>query len=585
MFKSIRLRLVLMFVLMVVSVIVLVGTFFRMSISSYYINELSEKTHSSAASELSERITALANSGAGTEEISAVIETYSSRLGVDMFRTVYLLEGTSANPIFHTSTASVDRIEKTPNIIKALSGETGESLSDEQSYMDWAKPIMSGSDVKYVLYLKDTKDELNEIVGSMLRIILQSMLFGLGISFILGYFMSKTISSPIISLTHSAEQLATGDFSSKINVDADDEIGRLARTFNDMASRIKDNVTTIEEEKNKMTAILMYMTDGVMAFDAKGELIHINRAALKIIGKHSSDIFTFAEFFEKIGADISMSEISFRKNQTVTRDVTIHGKHIQLFFATSGSQKDTMSAIIVMLRDVTEQMRLEMSRREFVSNVSHELRTPITTIKTYSETLLESPDIPPEMQENFLGVMHSEADRMARLVSDLLELSKLDHDPQNMQKDHFDLRALLEDVVKKLAHSAKSRNQELSLSFANTMKPFFGNRDRIEQVIINIISNAIKYTPDGGEIKVSAGNIYNSFYIKVKDTGVGIPKEDLKHIFERFYRVDKARSRQSGGTGLGLAIAKEIVEAHEGEIKIESAYGEGTLVTIKFPMK
>lgn len=585
MFKSIRLRLVLMFVLMVVSVIVLVGTFFRMSISSYYINEFSEKTHSSAASELSERITTLAKSGAGTDEISAVIETYSSRLGVDMFRTIYLLEGTSADTLFHTSTASVDRIEKTPNIIKALSGENGENLSDEQSYMDWAKPIMSGSDVKYILYLKDTKDELNEIVGSMLRIILQSMLFGLGISFILGYFMSKTISSPIISLTHSAEQLATGDFSSKINVDADDEIGRLARTFNDMALRIKDNVATIEEEKNKMTAILMYMTDGVMAFDAKGELIHINRAALKIIGKHSSDKFTFGEFFEKIGADISMSEISFRKNQTITRDVTIHGKHIQLFFATSGSQKDTMSAIIVMLRDVTEQMRLEMSRREFVSNVSHELRTPITTIKTYSETLLESPDIPPEMQENFLGVMHSEADRMARLVSDLLELSKLDHNPQNMQKDHFDLRALLEDVVKKLGHSAASRNQELSLSFANTMKPFFGNRDRIEQVVINIISNAIKYTPDGGEIKVSAGNIYNSFYIKVKDTGVGIPKEDLKHIFERFYRVDKARSRQSGGTGLGLAIAKEIVEAHEGEIKIESTYGEGTLVTVKFPMK
>lgn len=585
MFKSIRLRLVLMFVLMVVSVIVLVGTFFRMSISSYYINEFSEKTHSSSASELSERITALAASGAESDEIFSVIETYSSRLGVDMFRTVYLLEGTSGNTLFHTSTASVDKIEKTPNIISALSGATGESLSEEQTYMDWAKPIMAGSEVKYILYLKDTKDELNEIVGSMLRIILQSMLFGLGISFLLGYFMSKTISSPIISLTHSAEQLATGDFSSKINFDADDEIGRLARTFNDMASRIKDNVATIEEEKNKMTAILMYMTDGVMAFDAKGNLIHINRAALRIIGKHAGDNITFGEFFDKIGADISLSEISFRKNQTITRDVVVHGKHIQLFFATSGGQKDTMSAIIVMLRDVTEQMRLEMSRREFVSNVSHELRTPITTIKTYSETLLESPDIPPEMQENFLNVMHSEADRMARLVSDLLELSKLDYDPQNMQKEHFDLRALLEDVVKKLGHTTSSRNQQLSLSFANSMKPFLGNRDRIEQVVTNIISNAIKYTPDGGEIKVSAGNIYNSFYIKVKDTGIGIPKEDLKHIFERFYRVDKARSRQSGGTGLGLAIAKEIVEAHEGEIKIESTYGEGTLVTIKFPMK
>ncbi len=585
MFKSVRLKIVLMFVLMVVSVIVMVGTFFRMSISSYYTNEFSQKITSPAAAELSERIASLAESGAAQEEISSVIETYSSRLGVDMFRTVYLLDGVSAQTVYNTNTASIATLEKTPNIIAALSGTEGKTISNEQEYMDWAKPIISGEDVKYILYVKDTKEELDEIVGSMLRIILQAMLFGLAISFILGYFMSKTITSPIISLTRSAERLASGDFSSKINSDADDEIGQLSRTFNDMAMRIKDNVATIEEEKNKMTAILMYMTDGVMAFDSKGTLIHINRAALRMIGKHSADNITFGEFFEKLGVNISLSEISFKKNETISRDIMLSGKHIQLFFATSGSKKDVMSAIIVMLRDVTEQMRLEMSRREFVSNVSHELRTPITTIKTYSETLIESEDIPPEMQKNFLGVMHSEADRMARLVSDLLDLSKLDYNPQDMQKEHFDLRALLEDVVKKLGLEASARGQDLSLSFANTMKPFLGNRDRIEQVVTNIISNAIKYTPDDGEIKVSAGNIYDSFYIKVKDSGVGIPKEDLQHVFERFYRVDKARSRQSGGTGLGLAIAKEIVEAHGGEIKLESEYGKGTLVTIKFPMK
>ncbi|MBR6523810.1 MAG: HAMP domain-containing protein [Clostridia bacterium] len=585
MFKSVRLKIVLMFVLMVVSVIVMVGTFFRMSISSYYTNEFSQKITSQAAAELSDRITDLAISGAPHDEIASVIETYSSRLGVDMFRTVYILDGISAQTIYHTNTASIATLEKTPNIIAALSGSEGKTLTDEQSYMDWAKPVMTGDEVAYILYVKDTKEELDEIVGSMLKIILQAMLFGLGISLLLGYFMSKTITSPIISLTRSAERLAAGDFSQKINSEADDEIGQLSRTFNEMATRIKDNVTTIEEEKNKMTAILMHMTDGVMAFDSAGKLIHINRAAIRIIGKHNAENVTFGEFFEKIGADISLSEISFRKNETITRDIDIGGKHIQLFFATSGSKKDSMSAIIVMLRDVTEQMKLEMSRREFVSNVSHELRTPITTIKTYAETLLESEDIPPEMEKNFLGVMHSEADRMARLVSDLLDLSKLDYNPNDMQKEHFDLKALLEDVVKKLGLEATARNQDLSLSFANTMKPIFGNRDRIEQVITNIISNAIKYTPDGGEIKVSAGNIYSSFYIKVKDSGVGIPKEDLQHIFERFYRVDKARSRQSGGTGLGLAIAKEIVEAHGGQIKIESEFGEGTLVTVKFPVK
>ncbi|MBR5587035.1 MAG: ATP-binding protein, partial [Clostridia bacterium] len=212
------------------------------------------------------------------------------------------------------------------------------------------------------------------------------------------------------------------------------------------------------------------------------------------------------------------------------------------------------------------------------------LRTPITTIKTYAETLMESRDIPPEMQENFLNVMQSEADRMARLVSDLLELSRLDYDAQAMQKEYFDLQALLEDIVRKIEHSAREKHQQLTLSFANSMEPFYANRDRIEQVVTNIITNAIKYTPEKGEIKVSAGNIYDSFYIKVKDTGEGIPKEDLAHVFERFYRVDKARSRQSGGTGRGLAIAKEIIEAHGGEIKLESEVGKGTLVTVKFPV-
>jgi len=563
----------------------MVGTFFRMSISSYYSNEFSQKISSAAAAELSERITQLVAEGLGPDRIAPIIETYSSRLGVDIFRSAYLLDGISAQTLYNTNAASVATLEKTPNIIAALSGEEGNSISAEQEYMDWARPIMSGDEVRYILYLKDTKGELDEIVGSMLKIILQAMLFGLGISFLLGYFMSKTITSPIISLTRSAERLAAGDFSGSVISEADDEIGQLSRTFNEMATRIKDNVTTIEEEKNKMTAILMYMTDGVMAFDAKGDLIHINRAAIKIIGKTPYENITFGEFFDKIGADISLSEISFRKNETITRDIMIGNKHIQLFFATSGSRKDAMSAIIVMLRDVTEQKRLERSRREFVSNVSHELRTPITTMKTYSETLLESDDIPPEMQKSFLSVMQSEADRMARLVSDLLDLSKLDYNPQDMQKEHFDLRSLLEEVVKKLGLEASSRGLDLSLSFANALYPLYGNRDRIEQVLINILSNAIKYTPDGGEIRVSAGNIYDSIYIKVKDSGVGIPKEDLHHVFERFYRVDKARSRESGGTGLGLAIAKEIVEAHGGEIKIESEYGKGTLVTIKFPVK
>ncbi len=585
MFKSVRLKLVLMFVLMVVSVIIMVGTFFRISISSYYTNEFSVKMNSDSATELTQKLGTLAAGNAGVSELSSVIETYSSRLGVDMFRTVYLLDGENAEVLYRTNTASIDQVEKTPNIISAMSGSVGGKVSDEQAFLDYARPVSVDGETEYILYVKDTKEEVGEIIGSMLKIILQALIFGLIISFILGYFMSNTITAPIISLTRSAEKLAKGEFDGSISADSDDEIGQLATTFNEMAGRIKDNLATIEEEKNKITAILMYMTDGVMAFDPQGKIIHINRAALKMIGRKSADNIWFDMFFADIGADISLSEISFRKQETIHRDVVLGGKHIQLVFATSGGKKDALSAIIVVLRDTTEQMKLEMSRREFVSNVSHELRTPITTIKTYSETLLESEDISPETRKSFLEVTLNEADRMARLVTDLLELSKLDYNSQIMQKDYFDLRALIEDIVKKLDMEARSRKHLLTLSFANELAPFLGNRDRIEQVVTNIITNAMKYTPDGGDIKVSAGSLYGNLYIKVKDNGVGIPKDDLKHIFERFYRVNKARTRDSGGTGLGLAIAKEIVNAHGGEIKIESEYGKGTLVTIKLPLK
>ena len=236
------------------------------------------------------------------------------------------------------------------------------------------------------------------------------------------------------------------------------------------------------------------------------------------------------------------------------------------------------------MRDVTKLHKLELSRREFVSNVSHELRTPITTIKSYTETILDSEDMPMETARSFLEVVRSEADRMTRLVFDLLELSRLDYDNSSMPKEKFDLKQLLENIVSKLAFEADSHEHKLSLAFAGKMDLFFGNCDRIEQVITNIIVNAVKYTPNGGEIKVSAGQIYGNFYVKVKDNGIGIPEEDLPHVFDRFYRVDKARSRSSGGTGLGLAIAKEIVNAHNGDIKITSEKGKGTEVTLRFPV-
>lgn len=579
MFKSIKWKLVAMFMLMVAAVIILVGTIFRISLSDFYLDEFSDKVTVAFSGEFYENVVSETEKG---NDLAPVLDAYSGRIGIDLYRNMYLLDGKTGKILYRTD-SSVKDIEKTPNIISALSGVTGDTLNEQLTYMDYAKPVIVNGKVKYVIYVKDTKEELTQIISTVLSIILRALLVGLLISLIIGYFMSETITSPIISLKSKAERMAAGDFGTRIESKAEDEIGDLTEAFNNMAAKINENLNTISAEKTKLETILKFMTDGVISFDEGGAITHINPAAKSYLGIDESGT-DFDEYFEKIGADISMSEIIVKKGETIEREITVNDRQLQAFFTSIAPNESVVSAVIVVVRDVTKLHKLELSRREFVSNVSHELRTPITTIKSYTETILDSEDMPMETARSFLEVVCSEADRMTRLVFDLLELSRLDYDNSSMPKEKFDLKLLLENIVSKLAFEADSHEHKLSLAFAGKMDLFFGNRDRIEQVITNIIVNAVKYTPNGGDIKVSAGQIYGNFYVKVKDNGIGIPEEDLPHVFDRFYRVDKARSRSSGGTGLGLAIAKEIVNAHNGDIKITSEKGKGTEVTLRFPV-
>jgi len=242
--------------------------------------------------------------------------------------------------------------------------------------------------------------------------------------------------------------------------------------------------------------------------------------------------------------------------------------------------------VLVVLRDNTNQEKLELSRREFVSDVSHELRTPLTTVKSYAETLLDNPVDDVDLQRRFLSVIIKEADRMTRIVKDLLTLSRLDESQDEIKtSEEIDLQTLLEGVAEKMYITAKKKNQMIEYKMLTKVPPFFGDYDKIEQLVINIVSNAIKYTPEGGKIDIVSGMMINDAFIKVVDNGIGIPKENIPRLFERFYRVDKARSRDTGGTGLGLAIAKQIVDNFGGTITINSDKQEGTEVVITIPVK
>ena len=395
----------------------------------------------------------------------------------------------------------------------------------------------------------------------------------------------KKITVPIINLTKRAEKLAAGEFDVIEVSKENDEIGRLSNSFGFMSQELKKTIMEVNEEKTKVETILLNMTDGLLAFDLSGNLILINPEAEKFLEGENTKNLTFDGFFKKNNANITLGDLIYIKNEnSLEREIQYNERYLKLNFATI-EKDDKISGVLVVMRDITNQEKLEIARREFVSDVSHELRTPLTTVKSYAETLMDDSMTDRDLQNRFLSVIIKEADRMTRIVKDLLTLSKLDEaQTDTIEPDDIDLQVLLDGVVEKMYITAKKKGQTITYKPLNPVPIFKSNRDKLEQVVINIVSNAIKYTGDGGNIDVVSGKLYNDAFIKVIDNGIGIPKENLPRLYERFYRVDKARSRDTGGTGLGLAISKQIIESLGGSITINSDFGKVTEVILTFPI-
>ena len=321
---------------------------------------------------------------------------------------------------------------------------------------------------------------------------------------------------------------------------------------------------------------------GGIAFSVSGALIHCNPAASQMLARGLDSTTTFDELF---GQEAELDTLlTLRRPQYLELQKTAGDRELELFMAPFSSDQ-TQGGVLVVIHDVTEQRKSEQSKREFVANVSHELRTPLTNIKAYAETIISSgDDLPGELRSNFLAVIVSEADRMTRIVQDLLTLSKIDYGKMEMNISRFSFRKAVENVYEAAKLNAEQNHHHtMTLTEEDDIPDVNGDRERIEQVVTNIVSNAVKYTPDGGKIEIHVGKSGKNVYVRVSDNGIGIPEKDLPRLFDRFYRVDKARSRESGGTGLGLSIAQEILKQHKGTIRIDSVYGEGTDVRITLP--
>ena len=404
---------------------------------------------------------------------------------------------------------------------------------------------------------------------------------------IVGFVVAIIVTSPIRKIVKNAEEYAKAD-KGKVKYLSDgkkkSEFDSLVATFTDMNVELKENLNEVTRQKKQMETILLHMTDGIIAVNTEGKIIHINPAAKDLLNVKEGTK-TFDDVFKPINIDINLEKVIYLENWTSSeKKVNIEDKTINLFFAPYKNENDRPDGVIVVIQDITEHEKLNSMRKQFVADVSHELKTPITSILGYAETITEN-ELDEETNKKFLSRISKEAERMANLVSDLLTLSRYDTAKIKADKTEFDLGELVKDTFEGLGFELEKKSQEGECFVTANVPHVYADRSGIQRVVLNILTNAIKYTPEGGSIKVYVGFVYNDAYIKIIDNGIGIPKEDLDKIFERFYRVDKARTREMGGTGLGLAIAKEILDQNNSRIDIKSEVGKGTEVVIRIPTK
>lgn len=575
MFRSLHMKLVLILILLIVSVMAVMGTFLINSVGNYYLSDFYEQVDGLFDYNMRVSLSAAAQEPDGDQRLAEIVGVYAGSLGIDSTHRNYYILDSDGNCLHSSRGSGGADLTITPNLLAAMAGDIGITNAVIDSYMDAAYPIEGGAQ-DYIIYIKDDKQEIQTLSWRFFSIVMETMIFGLLVAVLLSFLLSKTITTPIENIKEQARLVAAGDFSHRLPIQSGDEIGNLTETFNYMAGVLQNTLGEVQEERDKLNTLFLHMTDGVAAFTPDGRIIHMNPATERLMGVEFDESMIFQDVFP------GMEMPGERK--PVSAEISRMGRTLNVLVAPYGAGDDERG-VIAVIHDITEQRKLDDARREFVANVSHELRTPLTNIKSYTETLMDAAgELPPDTEKRFLGVISSEADRMTRIVKDLLTLSKLDYGRMNLTFSRFSMKDMLESVYTAMKLDAENNGHTLTLAFQGEMPVMMGDKERLEQVVVNIISNAVKYTPAGGRIDVLASRRdERHVMLRVRDNGIGIPEADMPRLFERFYRVDKARSREKGGTGLGLAIAKEMVEAHHGTIHLDSTLDVGTTVTIVLP--
>ncbi len=575
--RSIRWRIVLIYFMLVFIAMTIVSSFLMDRLEDYQLSSLKNNITStvngsnllnslaqydSFEDHREELLSSFEKSWAGgfSQEISVV----SSDLAI-CASTNQSLVGRSAGEVFDSGLI----------VSTIMSGENGESdsVSGEIPVKNYCFAVRSGSgDITGVVFVRADLSDIRSFISSSRVLFIEAIVLALVITAVLGIILSRSITGPITELTRNVQAMSRGDLSQPVVIRSGDEIGQLAGMFDEMRRKLDETLSEISNEKNKLETILQYMADGLIAVGLDGRIIHINPAACDMLGYTRGEDLTGSAYDSVMGrlsktiefASIEESCRSEGAQGSFDYDGRIFAIRYDRFKDENGSDV----GIIIIIQDITESQQLENMQTDFVANVSHELKTPLTNIKSYTEALLDGA-----------------ADDKEPPRHDLRQLDPQANGKSSRNFKESNVIALLTAAVGKMEVAAENKHQQLNVLYDREADiRAMVDRDSFEQVILNVLSNAIKYTEDGGRIDVDAVEHSGSVRISVKDTGIGIPQEALPRIFERFYRVDKARSRAMGGTGLGLAITKQIVEEHGGTIDVESREDDGTKFIITLPL-
>lgn len=469
-----------------------------------------------------------------------------------------------------------------PEVRTALTDNTGidtrysSTLNIDMLYV--ALPLKNKGEITGVLRLALPLVSVQKTLFTIRRIVVIGLAFALILAFIFGSIVAGNVIRPVNRMIQVSRKFAEGDFSRRILQSPKDEVGELANTLNKMAQDIEDKIKEVKTQNQKIAAIFNSMIEGVIVVDEKGRIISINPTIEKMFGvdKKDADGKVFLEVIRNNDISDVINNV-LEKGESVSAELTLaYPVHkISEVNATPIFDNDRVTGCLVVIHDITEIRKLETVRSDFIANVSHELKTPLTSIKGFIETLLEGALDDKENSRSFLAIIQEHAERLNTLVNDLLSLSHLESKEITLEKKEINLRQLAEGVILGFKSHLRKKGVEIRDELPTSLL-VNADKNRIEQVFTNLIDNAIKFNKEKGLVKIYSQDADGRIKIVVEDSGSGIPEKDLSRIFERFYRVDKARSRELGGTGLGLSIVKHIIELHDGRVGVESAEGVGS---------